>query len=69
MNADGSNPVRLTRRQFADGMPTWSPDGKKIGFSSDQGGNWEIYVMDADGSNHTRLTNNKAIDSYPNWSR
>ena len=48
--------------------PTWSPDGKRIAFSSNRDGNLEIYVMNADGSQQTRLTNNSSFDDYPAWS-
>jgi hypothetical protein len=34
MNPDGSNVVNLSRHPRADRDPTWSPDGKKIGFIS-----------------------------------
>ncbi len=34
MNADGTNPVRLTDSPGPDGWPTWSPDGTKIAFAS-----------------------------------
>ena len=69
VNADGSNPVRLTNAPtFVDAMPRWSPDGKRIAFWSNRDGNPEIYVMNADGSNVTRLTNNPANDDFPAWS-
>ncbi|HUF77115.1 MAG TPA: hypothetical protein VMM35_12595 [Longimicrobiales bacterium] len=32
MNADGSNPKRLTHHPADDGNPAWSPDGRKIAF-------------------------------------
>ena len=38
--------------------PAWSPDGTKIAFSTDQGGNIDIYVIDADG------TNPKTLEAY-----
>ena len=54
--------------------PVWSPDGKKIAFSSDRDGkskkwrdNFEMYVMDADGSKVQRLTFNQAWDGHPDW--
>ena len=34
MNLDGSNVVNLSQHPRADMAPTWSPDGKKIGFIS-----------------------------------
>ena len=70
MNADGSNPTRLTNFGSAF-QPSFSADGTKIAFVSDgpsRDGNYEIYVMNADGSNQTRLTNNPAFDFYPSFS-
>ena len=72
MDADGGNPRRLTNSLFFDDrQPSWSPDGKRIAFSSDRKGdlqNYEIYVMDADGGNQQRLTNNRVHDANPSWS-
>jgi Tol biopolymer transport system component len=68
MNADGSNRINLTNSQGFDGAPAWSPDGSKIAFASDRGGNSEIYVMRADGSSPMQLTNDPAEDSEPTWS-
>lgn len=34
MNADGTNPIRLTDSRGPDGWPTWSPDGTQIAFAS-----------------------------------
>ena len=48
--------------------PAWSPDGSKIAFQSDRGGNWDIYVMDADGSNVKQITDSPARDMQPAWS-
>jgi TolB protein len=56
----------LTSNNASDAYPLWSPDGRKIAFSSNREGKSEIYVMDADGSNVTRLT--KLGTSQPAWS-
>ena len=76
MNADGSDPTRLTDNPAGDTWPSWSPDGRRIAFHSsrddpdpnDDEDVWDIYVMNADGSDLTRLTDNSAWDSYPRWS-
>ena len=68
MNADGTNPVRLTRSAGRDDSPSFTADGSKIVFSSRRDGNGEIYIMNADGTNLTRLTNNAAEDDLPSTS-
>jgi Tol biopolymer transport system component/beta-lactamase regulating signal transducer with metallopeptidase domain len=68
INPDGSDQKNLTNNTVFDSRPCWSPDGKKIAFSSIRGGNREIYVMNADGSEQKRLTNNPGYDSRPSWS-
>ena len=37
-NADRSNRVNLSKNAAFDGWPVWSPDGKRITFSSDRAG-------------------------------
>ena len=63
-------------------FPSWQPvvnndileeeqaqtDNRLIAFTSDQGGNAEIYTMHADGTNLTNLTNLSAHDVNPIWS-
>jgi Tol biopolymer transport system component len=71
MNADGSDPVRLTRHGDTDTHPTWSPDGTKIAWANDRGEyGYErgIYVMNADGSKKTDLTPGTRGGDYPSWS-
>ena len=68
MKADGSKPTRLTNNPAMDCWPVWSPDGKRIAFTSNRDGNYEIYVMNADGSGQRNLTSNRAQDNYATWS-
>lgn len=67
MNADGSNFQNLTRNEFQDTYPTWSPDGKFLAFTSKRDGNREIYVMKGDGSNPLNISKNPSEDSRPVW--
>jgi len=69
MNADGSNVVQLTSNTGLNRDPVWSPDGKKIAFSSNRDGNEEIYAMNADGSGQTNLTNSAAYEGQPSWGK
>lgn len=58
----------LTDGKANDGDPAYSPDGRRIVFSSDRDGNREIYVMRADGTGVRRLTAHPAWDGHPYWS-
>ena len=51
-----------------DGMPDFSPDGKRIAFTSNRLQQAEIYVMDASGSGQRRLTRRPGDDFGPRFS-
>ncbi|MGD0355364.1 MAG: hypothetical protein ABSB31_07985 [Dehalococcoidia bacterium] len=51
-----------------DGLPTWSPDGKKIAFASDQSDDYEIWTMNEDGSGRQKVSNRVGWDGLPRWS-
>jgi TolB protein len=63
VNADGTDPTRVTNETPFDGGPAWSADGTKIVFASVFG----IQVMNADGSGRFGVTTNP-FDSDPTWS-
>jgi Tol biopolymer transport system component len=51
-----------------DGMPDFSPDGRRIVFTSNRDQQGEIYVMNADGSGQKRLTRRPGDDWAPDFS-
>ncbi len=65
---DGSLAVRLTDNLAYEAFPVWSPDGRKIAFSSKRNGNFDVFVMNSDGSNLKQLTffsrNDRVLDWY-----
>jgi Tol biopolymer transport system component/serine/threonine protein kinase len=64
----GSPEKFLSSTRFED-SPAYSPDGKRIAFSSNRGGVRQIWVADADGSNPVPLTNFAAgVAGSPRWS-
>ena len=64
-----NSPMRFISSTRFDGGAQFSPDGKKIVFSSDRSGSDAIWVCDDDGSNPVRLTLSamSALGS-PRWS-
>ena len=60
--------TRLTNSNSIDTSPSYSPDGSQIVFTSDRGGQPQIYVMGADGSGQNRISFGGGSYSTPVWS-
>src|SRR6266568_2532565 len=67
INPDGSGRTYVPHTGDAN-SPAWSPDGTKIAFQGENGGDYDIYVVNADGSKRTELTFSSAFDGDPAWS-
>jgi Tol biopolymer transport system component len=77
IDGDGTGLRRLTRTAAFETHPVWSPDGRRIAFTSDRhargrnleplGPAFEIYTMRADGRDVRRITRNRVPDLHPNW--
>jgi TolB protein len=61
---------RVTRTEDTtpEEYPTWSPDGKRLLFSSLRGGTFDIWVVDADGSHLRDMTPQPSLEYSATWS-
>jgi len=71
-DADGKNAKTLTNFGCASFAPTFTPDGKKILFSSNKhecdSRKFELYIMNLDGSGLEQVTNFGGFTSFPEFS-
>jgi Tol biopolymer transport system component len=67
-----AGPATLARVTFETGLqaePAWSPDGRFIAYSSDQAGNFDIWVQPLAGAGKAlQVTSDPASDWSPAWS-
>jgi TolB protein len=67
MRVDGTRVERLCESPTREMRPAWSPDGRRIAFTSVRDGSHEIYVINADGSGLRRITNHPERDDFAAW--
>jgi Tol biopolymer transport system component len=63
-----STPIKLISSTRVDEKARFSPDGKKIVFSSNRTGSFEIWTCDSDGSHLQQLTSMRVFCGFPSWS-
>lgn len=72
MNADGSDQRQITTLGGANFGPSWTPDGKRIIFSSNhknpRSRNFDLFIIGIDGSGLERITTNEDFDGFPMFS-
>jgi Tol biopolymer transport system component/tRNA A-37 threonylcarbamoyl transferase component Bud32 len=69
LTAADAKPERFLSSTRYEGSPSYSPDGKRIAFTSNRAGVRQIWVADADGSNPTPLTSFAGgVAGSPKWS-
>ena len=71
-NADGSDMKQLTNLGNANWSPFFTPDGKRVLFSSnfeaERGFPFNLYMIDIDGKNLERITHSETFDAFPVFS-
>src|SRR5690554_1080653 len=68
MPAGGGAATRITSGRAWDIQPRWSPDGRRIAFTSDRSGGNNIWTMAADGSDARQVTDESfRLLNNPAW--
>lgn len=66
----GGRFTRLTNtRSASEGCPSWSPDGKKIVYVSDESRHQHLYIIDVATKQSRRLTSKGRDNVEPDWGR
>jgi len=72
MNADGSDQHQITSLGGANFAPYFTPDGKRIIFSSNyknpHSRNFDLYLVNRDGTGLEQVTNHPEFDGFPMFS-
>ena len=73
MDADGGNQRQITHLGGASFGPSWTPDGKRIVFSSNYHtdpklGNFDLFLVNTDGTGIEQITTSPVFDGFPMFS-
>ena len=68
-DADGSNPRQITQLGGANFAPFFSPDGRKVIFTSNhlnpRGRNFDLFLINVDGTGLEQITTDGEFDGFP----
>ena len=60
--------VRLTTQPGLEDEPSWSPDGRSLAYTSDEGGYLSIWIRRVDGERALRIGKEGVDEAQPAWS-
>lgn len=63
-----AEPTRLTSGVWDDIHPALNPDGTRVAFASNRGGQWDLFVLDLQTGETSQLSDDEAYDGHPSWS-
>ncbi|MDH7513724.1 MAG: DPP IV N-terminal domain-containing protein [Clostridiales bacterium] len=58
---------KLTDNSWDDTYPRWSPDQRRIAFSANREGNYDVFIMEANGRNPVRITDSPQNEHLTAW--
>jgi hypothetical protein len=64
---NGGTP-RLVTEKGPSYLHGWSPDGKRLAYCAERGGQYDIYTISVDGGEETQLTDLPGLDDGPEYS-
>lgn len=69
MDMPNGTPKRLTNVDYTEAMPSWSPDGKYLVYTTWKQGGGHLYKINVEGRpKAVQLTQKPGVYSYPKWS-
>jgi Tol biopolymer transport system component len=64
---DGELLEQLTNDSFVDAQPAISPDGSKLAFVSDRGGDIQVWLLNRSDGHLEQLTHEQGLIMHPRW--
>lgn len=64
----GGGEPRLVTEKGPSYLHGWSPDGKRLAYCAERGGQYDIYTISVNGGAETQLTNLPGLDDGPEYS-
>jgi Tol biopolymer transport system component/imidazolonepropionase-like amidohydrolase len=69
MDYPNGTPKRLTKSDYTEAMPTWSPDGAYLAYSTWEGNEGNIYKVKVTGGTPVKLTTQSGVFINPAWDK
>lgn len=68
-SSDGGDATRLTTTSAVEAQVTWAPDSRRVAYSANRDGAWNLYLYDFATNRETPLTSGRTHSVSPRFSR